>query len=427
MAEALILWQYTSALFTAKRNLASRLLLLIGSYLGLFVVILSGIGWLNGLLYFIVNLIFIFTQYRTRWYTALFHSAILTAIMCMCELIMYSIVKYSAPHFTVNSKDYLHLIIFAVFNKLLFFTIIYILIFLLSKQNQMQQQSDKSVFLLLLIPLTSIWVMHTFLTIEESCTLTSDLEHMIAVSAIFLLTMNLLIFGINQYNQYKNREFTQMQLLLQKESASAQYYEMLRQQNETQRILIHDIKKHLLSINMLNEESQNEKISAYIHQLILSSDLKESVRLCDHPLLNSILSRYTRQCEEHHICFHCDIRSGTVDFITDYDLTTLFCNLLDNAVEAACIVPDSFIDITVAKREKTPFIVITIVNSCINNFLLQQDTRLTTTKSDTTAHGFGLKSIHRAIEKYQGNLKMYYNEETSTFHSIITLKQLSLK
>lgn len=37
-------------------------------------------------------------------------------------------------------------------------------------------------------------------------------------------------------------EFTEMQLLLQQEPDSAQYYKMLRLQNENQRILIHDIK-----------------------------------------------------------------------------------------------------------------------------------------------------------------------------------------
>lgn len=37
-------------------------------------------------------------------------------------------------------------------------------------------------------------------------------------------------------------EFTEMQLLLQQESDSARYYEMLHLQNENQRILIHDMK-----------------------------------------------------------------------------------------------------------------------------------------------------------------------------------------
>ena len=38
----------------------------------------------------------------------------------------------------------------------------------------------------------------------------------------------------------------------------------------------------------------------------------------------------------------CDIRSKV---IADNDLASLFCNLIDNAIESAGIVPDSFIEI----------------------------------------------------------------------------------
>ena len=86
--------------------------------------------------------------------------------------------------------------------------------------------------------------MFTFISIGESVSLPSSLDWMVVVGAVFLLTANLLMFEINQYHQKKNMEFTEMQLLLQKEAASAQYYKMLNVQNENQRILIHDIKKH---------------------------------------------------------------------------------------------------------------------------------------------------------------------------------------
>ena len=74
---------------------------------------------------------------------------------------------------------------------------------------------------------------------------------MITFGAISLLVSSLLVFGISQYNQRKNEEFTEMQLLVQKESDKAEYYKMLQMQYENQRILIHDIKKHLQSIDLL--------------------------------------------------------------------------------------------------------------------------------------------------------------------------------
>ena len=88
-----------------------------------------------------------------------------------------------------------------------------------------------------------------------------------------------------------------MQLMLQKEADTAEYYEMLLSQYENQNILIHDLKKHLQSIELLNEKEKMEKITAYIQSLMNGSDLKETSRICDDAMLNAILSRYQRQCK----------------------------------------------------------------------------------------------------------------------------------
>ena len=86
-----------------------------------------------------------------------------------------------------------------------------------------------------------------------------------------------------------------------------------------------------------------------------SSDLKETSKICDNEMLNAILCRYQRQCNEKHIVFHTDIRSDTVQNIYQHDLTSLFCNLLDNALESADNIPDSFIELTVEKKGKFTF------------------------------------------------------------------------
>ena len=294
--------------------------------------------------------------------------------------------------------------------------------FLKGLQNRDEQQ-DKSVFLLALIPITSVFVMITFTKISDSCDLSPILNWMLTLSAVFLLAINLLIFGIEQHNRKKSLEFTEMQLLLQRESDSAQYYEMLLSQHENQSILIHDIKKHLQSISTLNDKMEHDKIKEYIHGLMQSSDLREVSRQCDHEMLNAILARYGHQCLNRHIAFHTDIRSGIIDFIADTDLTSLFCNLLDNAIEAAGGIPDSFIEISVCKREKTPFIVITVINSSRKNPFDAQNGKLATTKLNKRKHGFGIKSIRKTVAKYQGDMQIYYNQESLTFHTVITLKQ----
>ena len=422
LVESVILWQYASHLFIPAHTLKQRLTLLLSLYAILFTVSLFDIKWLNMGLYILANFFFLFTQYRLRCHSAIFHSAILAAVMGMCELIVYSVVGHFTPYFFSQAGYFYNKLLFIIFSKILFFSVICILTHFLKGQKHCSQFYNNSMLLLVFIPFTAIFIMLTFVSISDSCILTPAQDWMFSLSAVFLLTANLFVFGINQYNQKKHSEFTEMQLLLQKETDSTEYYKMLLAQNENQSILIHDIKKHLQSIELLNERKDHVKINEYIRQLMLSSDLREISRTCDHELLNAILSRYKRQCNEKRVSFLTDIRSETTDFIADNDLTSLFCNLLDNALEAAGNVQNSFIEINIRKREKTPFVVITVINSCRVTPYTAQSGNLITNKPNRHKHGFGLKSIRKIDSKYNGDIQMYYNNETLTFHTIIILK-----
>ena len=422
VVEAFILWQYASTLFYPKHSPKIRLFILSSFYLLLFFISLFELKILNLLLYCVINFFFLFTQYKLKWYFALFHSTIIGAVMVICELAVYNIIQRFTPHFFAKVNSFHHMTVFAMFSKIAFFSIIYLLMYVLRKRQKYDQQNDRTVFLLLFIPLTTMYITYTFITIGDTYDLSPSLNWLITFGAIFLLVSSLLVFGINQYNQRQSQAFIEMQLLVQKESDLAEYYKMLQMQYENQRILIHDIKKHLQSIDVLNQQKEQDKITAYIQQLLLSSDLKEASHLCEHELLNSILCRYLYQCSDKHISFYTDIRSGTTNFIADNDLTSLFCNLLDNALEAAIHLPDSFIELTINKRENTPFIIITLINSCRKNPFSNQSGLLKTNKADKDKHGFGMKSIRKAVKKYKGDIQTYYNENTLTFHTIITLK-----
>lgn len=128
-------------------------------YLVLFAVSLYDFKWLNVSMYLLVNFIFLLTMYRLKWHSALFHSAVLTAIMSMCELAVYSIIGRFAPHFFTETTYSHNIILFAVFSKMAFFTVIHILIHFLREHQEINPQQDKYALLLVFIPLNSIFVM----------------------------------------------------------------------------------------------------------------------------------------------------------------------------------------------------------------------------------------------------------------------------
>lgn len=301
--------------------------------------------------------------------------------------------------------------------------IICIIIAILKGRRKYEQSELHSLLFLIFIPASSAFFLVPFTIIVNDYTLSIRAQWIFAINTVLILISNLFVFGLNQYNQKRNEEMTELQLLLQKESDDTEYHKMLHTQNENQRILIHDMKNHLQSIAALNKQNCPEKIDDYIKKLLSSSNLQESGRMCSYPLLNSILGRCRHQCEEQQILFDADIRAHTLDDIDHNDLTSLFCNLLDNAFEAAKDIPDGYIDLKTSNRPSTPFTVITMINSCRSD-PFSADGTLRTHKRDGHWHGFGLKSIRKTITKYHGELQMYYDDKTKTFHTIIILRNM---
>ncbi len=192
--------------------------------------------------------------------------------------------------------------------------------------------------------------------------------------------------------------------------------------NENQKILIHDIRKHLFSIAELYRLGKNDKITEYISQLIDYNNLQSPMQVCDNQLLNAIIHNVKKQCE-NNTAIITDIRSCCLDFIKECDITSLFCNLLDNALEASSKTEKSFIELSVRNHSSNDNdIIIIMVNSCQTNPFINN--KLVSTKTDSSHHGYGMKSIQNVVNKYNGMSHFYFESETNTFHSVIVLKKL---
>lgn len=83
-----------------------------------------------------------------------------------------------------------------------------------------------------------------------------------------------------------------MNLSIQKEEADAAYYQDLQKQSENQRILIHDIKRHLNTIHGLANDFNAPGISEYITKLVDDVLPDQQVKLVLTPYLISCCSNF---------------------------------------------------------------------------------------------------------------------------------------
>lgn len=421
--EACILWQYCRNLFPSKYPRQIEAVFLFTGYSVLFIGSLFDNYWLNLALFFLVNFACIYIMYQPKLLTALFHDLFITISMLLSEICILGILSYFGSDFYGQKAYFRNLVIFSVISKLIYFLILQYTSIYIKQRITRELSFSKSTLFLNIIPLLSAFIALVLATVCTKVSLPLFLDVLISISAILLLAINIFLAWFHTSTQEKSQQFLEMQLLLQKEYDTALYFDALYQQDEKQKILIHDIRKHLLSIADLNEKGDTGKIAAYIHQIIQSSDLQDSVRICDNDLLNTILYRIRQQCKASGTSFLTDIRSGCTDFLSEYDMTALFSNLLDNATDATKNIPDSYIELSVTPRSNNK-IIITMVNSCRKNPFSKNSRWLTTTKKNKLRHGYGMKSIQRVVDKYEGDSRFYFNEENYTFHTILILKRI---
>lgn len=422
--EGITYLQYCSTTFEYNRPKMQKYLSIITLYSILFLISFFNNPFINILSFTIANFLFLLLVFQPKWYISLFNAFLTTAIMCLSELIVIVITPQQISYTFSEWSDLRIWVIPVILGKMIYFFILHLFAHFSNILKHKNKQGDRSIIMLALVPAISIFIFVTLLHLCKNYILSTFFIKMISTSTLLLLVLNVIIWENYNHILEKSNEMINLQLLLQKESDTIAYYKMLIRQIENQSQFVHDTKNHLQSILLLNEKNEKEKVSAYIESLISSSAMKTSSQICNNEFLNALLCRYSAQCNELNISFRADIRNNVCSFLKEDDMTSLFCNLLDNAIEAASQMPDSFLELSVSERAGTAFTIISLTNSCRKNPFSGHKKVLKTTKADAKHHGYGMKIIEKVVKKYHGEMQIYYSEDTYTFHTIITLKSL---
>jgi len=242
---------------------------------------------------------------------------------------------------------------------------------------------------------------------------------MMLTTIITLLVVNLMFFALYNYIAKANDEYLTLQLSIQREQADIVYYEALQEQYENQRILVHDIKKHLGVIDALAKQGGVAAIESYVSELNNSFAPSKQAKLCTDSILNLLLLHFRDECKEAGVDFQCDVRENSSAFLDASSITTLYGNLLSNALEAAEASTERQIELSVIRNAIQSVIVISVINSCDDPPTPDGNGGFRTRKTDRLLHGVGLRSIRRIVAKYHGVATMYYDPDNKQFHHVI--------
>lgn len=201
-------------------------------------------------------------------------------------------------------------------------------------------------------------------------------------------------------------------------------YQQFEANNEAMRRVYHNLKHQ---IAYLESEPSNEKRQASLLEMKEIIRVSESKVDTGSTVLDTLLTSKLLICADEGILMTCYADAKALEFIDIMDICSIFGNTIDNAIEYERKAPDPadrLIKVLVGERGQ--FILIRIDNYCKEQIDFVGDTPATT-KADKRLHGFGLKSVRRSVEKYQGHINVEQKDGWFTVTILIPLPKDSEK
>lgn len=242
-----------------------------------------------------------------------------------------------------------------------------------------------------LVPLISIVLIFFYLIAGEIFFVRYGYEWLI-VYCILILVINV-YYVYFWYDVAANQALKhKLELTQQQNELTHQYYADLEENYNQSRKIIHDIRNH---IHMLEESQKLEKVQAYmtdVHKMLNSLGLRF---YSENRMLNIVLNHKLKHLSSEQV--ECHMGGISLNFLSDMDITTIFANLLDNAVEAGENRKDFWVEI--CGEQIQDFTVIKLSNPCSGQY--------EPGRSEKKGHeGVGLENVRQALEKYHGELNI---------------------
>ena len=418
VSEGVTAWIYFEQVF--KRKSKPRILLvsfLIG-YFALFVISQIEDVLINLLSFFVINCVLLFLNFTCKKWIGFLQIGYLTSVMGGTEILAAVLLSLISHDFGAYKHDLSVMISFAVLGRLLYFSIMQISARLFKPTKDGIDTS--TVLLLSVLPLVSVLITMTITYISITTQIKPIVGILMAISVIALLMVNILVTVVYNHIQKIYNDRLKLELIAQKAEINTKNYKILEEHYDHQRVLIHDIRGHMQVMKGLLESKNYSELEDYLSGMEQDPALQKIVRWSDNSVLNVILIHHAAICKSLGIDISFDIRQHSVDFISAYDITAIFDNLLTNAEEAAKNTSEKYIKLSATQQGETG-VLITVINSCNSAPDMDEDGNIKTKKEDKEHHGVGLKSVKQAVQRYHGVSRMYYNDEENRFHSVIHL------
>ena len=383
---------YTGILFVANFNFSA--------FVNLFITFVGAI--IIG--HFLYNSKKVYLLYYGILVALIFAVQLITSLIFNIICQAFNIIFLDVNAMSITSALIVQLVCFAVSRAAAF----------LLKKRKIEKFTLAQFFCFLIFPIFSIVYIMSLLLYTPFYISTSD-TMLLLFNLVTIVLLNLFIANVFESISKTNKLKSDLLLYETQTNMQYEYYTSLENKYKSSRKTIHDIKNHLQTIEELYKVNDGEKAKEYTEDMYSLLGQFSHKYYTENTGLNIILNDKVNKMESFKIDFVCQIGDINLAFIKDIDLTTIFANLLDNAIRATKDIEKHKL-ISLKMDKVNEFIVINIISSIDKEPKTVGSTFLSTKKEH---EGLGLQNVKMTVEKYEGNMRIDYNNENFKVNIVI--------
>ncbi|MBP5242386.1 MAG: sensor histidine kinase [Clostridia bacterium] len=329
------------------------------------------------------------------------------------RVIFNSVGAYAVQNLGVNLRDLFFMLvdtgewfsdarIWAVlFIRIAFVAVLYVACyFLFARQRQGKEQNIPYVRLYIISFITVFITNALFVFFLETGTTGMPIKAVLSICCLLALMLQYSAFR----NGTLNKETAIMEQLLYREQKQ---HELTQATIDMINIKSHDLKRQIALFKQTYGDSADGMIEDVERAVSLYGDLVKT----GNKNLDLVIAEEKIYCEKYGIDLAVMADGKLVDFISPYDIYSLFGNALRNAVESVMNEEEGKRFISFDMHEKGAYVCIEITNYCSRDVQFVKG-RPITNKKDKNLHGYGVRSMEYIVEKYGGNMVIDHKDNT---------------
>lgn len=216
--------------------------------------------------------------------------------------------------------------------------------------------------------------------------------------AFIYVDVQIFYFSFMQSATERNEKLEQIRMK-QQYAIQLQHYKEINVLYQRLREIRHEENNRLLYIEQMLTEGQYDALKQYFGKT--KEELTPVLEMRDYGnrLINAVLWSKRESAVQEGIPIDICVAVPEDIPIEGHDLCSLLGNLLDNAIEGSKGVREPHIRVTMRMQRSYLYC---CVSNCVDTDIFRENPELFTTKQDAQNHGYGIKTVRRIAEHYQG-------------------------